>query len=451
MLRPLATVRGARNPSALRLVRLPPAGAPRELAPAPSEVPSLRSSFSWSLAGNLVYAGSQWAMLVVLAKLGTPEMAGQLSIALAITVPAVMLSNLQLRVVQATDSAGQVPFATYLGLRIATTALALAGIAVATAAGGYRREVVQVVLAIAAAKAADCISDVAYGHLLKHERVRRIAQSMILRGVLALCAFAATVALTRNLVAASAAMAAAWFAVALAYDLPACFATERTLAPGAPGTSLREALRIARISLPLGVAMCLVSLSLNIPRYFIESALGEHALGVFTALASLYTAGTLVIGTIGSASARLSRLIEGGDRAGFQALLGRLTAGAAFIGALGVAVAVFAGRTFLTLVFSRAYAQDEAVFFWLMVASAAGYVAAVLNIGLNAIRWFSVQAPLFAAVCAATAAAAATLVPRLGLRGGALAMLAGMLVQLAGTAGLLALRLRRLPPAAEAP
>ncbi len=44
---------------------------------------SLRANFSWTFVGNVVYAGSQWGMLVVLAKLGTPEMVGQFSLGLA--------------------------------------------------------------------------------------------------------------------------------------------------------------------------------------------------------------------------------------------------------------------------------------------------------------------------------------------------------------------------------
>jgi hypothetical protein len=37
---------------------------------------SLRLNFSWTMVGNFVYAGCQWGMLMVLAKLGTPEIVG---------------------------------------------------------------------------------------------------------------------------------------------------------------------------------------------------------------------------------------------------------------------------------------------------------------------------------------------------------------------------------------
>ncbi|MGI8856402.1 MAG: hypothetical protein ACR2JW_11675, partial [Thermomicrobiales bacterium] len=53
---------------------------------------SLRANFSWTFVGNVVYAACQWGMLVVLAKLGSPEVVGQFALGLAITAPVIMLT-----------------------------------------------------------------------------------------------------------------------------------------------------------------------------------------------------------------------------------------------------------------------------------------------------------------------------------------------------------------------
>ena len=45
---------------------------------------SLRWNFSWMFAANVVYAGCQWAILSVLARLGTPTMVGQFVLAEAV-------------------------------------------------------------------------------------------------------------------------------------------------------------------------------------------------------------------------------------------------------------------------------------------------------------------------------------------------------------------------------
>ena len=89
-------------------------------------LPSLRRNVSWAFIGHAVYAASQWLILVVLAKLGDPTMVGQFGLGLALAAPAFMLCNLQLRVAVATDVGDSYGFGDYLGLRLITTAAALA-------------------------------------------------------------------------------------------------------------------------------------------------------------------------------------------------------------------------------------------------------------------------------------------------------------------------------------
>src|SRR5271166_684261 len=97
-------------------------------APLPTRTPEvsalpLRVSFSWTLAGNVIYAACQFGMLSVLAKLGSPSMVGQYALGLAITAPVFMLTNLQLRGVQATDARHEFEFADYFTLRLTATLL----------------------------------------------------------------------------------------------------------------------------------------------------------------------------------------------------------------------------------------------------------------------------------------------------------------------------------------
>jgi len=99
--------------------------------------PPLRVSFSWTLAGNVVYAATQFGMLSVLAKLGNPSIVGQYALGLAITAPVFMLTNLQLRGVQATDARNQYEFADYFTLRCLCTLVGLFLIAVMVALSHY--------------------------------------------------------------------------------------------------------------------------------------------------------------------------------------------------------------------------------------------------------------------------------------------------------------------------
>ncbi|MDZ4874013.1 MAG: hypothetical protein CLLPBCKN_003409 [Chroococcidiopsis cubana SAG 39.79] len=89
------------------------------------KIPTLRQNFSWTFVGNVVYAACQWGMLVMLAKLGSPEILGQFTLGFALTAPVIMFTNLQLRTIQATDAKQQYYFGDYLGLRLLATGLAL--------------------------------------------------------------------------------------------------------------------------------------------------------------------------------------------------------------------------------------------------------------------------------------------------------------------------------------
>jgi O-antigen/teichoic acid export membrane protein len=74
---------------------------------------SLINNFSWALAGNVVYAGCQWGMLMVLAKLGSTEMVGRFALGLAITAPVITFVKFDLRAIQATDIQGIYSFRDY--------------------------------------------------------------------------------------------------------------------------------------------------------------------------------------------------------------------------------------------------------------------------------------------------------------------------------------------------
>src|SRR5687767_5255962 len=116
----------------------PGAPGPTPVAPGVSPAaPSLRRNFLLTLSGNVVYAACQWGILVVLAKLTNPESVGQFVLGIAVASPIFLLANLQLGAVQATDAKRQTTFATYLRLRLLTTAAASAVLLGVVAVSGY--------------------------------------------------------------------------------------------------------------------------------------------------------------------------------------------------------------------------------------------------------------------------------------------------------------------------
>jgi O-antigen/teichoic acid export membrane protein len=283
------------------------------------------------------------------------------------------------------------------------------------------------------AKAIESISDIVYGFQQHHEQMDRIAQSMMLRGVVALGAIGLGIYMTGSVLVGCAGVVVGWAAVLLGFDLRSS------------GASMPEIMAVRRAPLalcslawtaaPLGIVMMLSSLNVNIPRYVIQHYAGERSLGLFAAVAYTMVAGTTVVGALGqSASPRLARYYAEGQIAQFYSLMRNLLAVGALLGLAGVTVAVTLGRVILSVLFRPEYGRAADVLSWMMTAAAITYLASFLGYGLTAARRFRVQAPLFAVVGVAVVAASYLLVPHFGLIGAAWATMIGAVVQLAGTA-----------------
>lgn len=410
-----------------------------ELQPVRTAVPlSLRRNFVWTFVGNVVYAGCQWAMLVVLAKLGSPVQVGQYSIGLAVTAPIIMLANLQLRGVQATDARDEYTFGQYLSLRLVTTCCAFVIISTIALLGPYQSETAWVIFWIGLAKAAESISDIYFGLFQLEERMDRISRSLLIKGPLSLAALGGAVYLTGRVSWGAACLALAWVALLLTYDARVgrvLLRTRHSMHGLRPRRGRKVVSQLAVTALPLGLVMGLISLNSNLPRYFLEQTFGERELGIFSAIAYLMVAGNTVVGALGqSASPRLAKQYAAGDVNGFRRLVLHLVGVGLVLGLGGLFVAWIAGSQLLTLLYDAEYGRHADVFVLSMIAAGVGYASSFLGYAVTAARYFRAQVPLFAIVTLTLSASCYWLVPSYGLRGASWAVIIGTLTQAVGSA-----------------
>jgi O-antigen/teichoic acid export membrane protein len=409
---------------------------------------TLRHNFSWTFIGNAVYAACQWGMLVVLAKLGSPEIVGQFTLGLAVTAPVFMFTNLQLRSIQATDATKQYLFSDYLELRLIGTGLGLVAIAIITFLAKYPWEISLVILLVGLAKAFESISDIYYGLLQQHERMDRIAISLMIKGPLSLILLGIGVYLSSGVVWGVVGLVFAWFVVLFVYDIPNGVLILNSIPKSR--WHLVTLKNLAWLSLPLGLVMMLISLNTNIPRYFIEQYLGERELGIFAAIAYLMVVGSMVVNALGqSASPRLAKYYAVGNAIAFRRLLLKLVGIAVLLGGGGVLVALVGGEQILTLLYQSEYAQHTSLFVWLMIAAGIGYVSSFIGYGITAARYFRIQLPLFAAVTTTSAITCLWLLPKLGLLGAAIALIIAAIVQVICSLAVIIHALHKSHPSVE--
>jgi O-antigen/teichoic acid export membrane protein len=410
---------------------------------------TLRVNFLWTLGGNAVYAACQWGMLVVLAKLGTPQLVGQFALALAITAPIVIGAGLALRSVQVTDAASEYPFGDYLLVRLLTTAAAGVVIVLIVWWSDYGWHTAAIILVVGLAKGFESISDIFYGLLQQHERMDRIALSMMIKGPLSLTALGAAIYLSGDLLLGVCGLAAAWLLLLIVYDVRNGASVLKT-APNSEHTSVKFGSALARqlqiswrpralvaltlLALPVGIVMAITSFNTNIPRYFIEHDLGAWDLGIFAAVAYPLAAGTIVVNALGqSAAPRLARYYADRDYRAFSSLMCKLLCLGLAIGIGGIVLIWLAGRPILLLLYRPEYADSLAVFLWLGVAAGISYIASFLGYGMTAARYFRAQLPVFLVATLVTAVGCAILVPRYQLSGAAIATIFAAIAQAIGS------------------
>ncbi len=403
---------------------------------------TLRQNFSWTFVGNIIYAASQWGMLVVLAKLGSPEMVGQFTLGLAVTAPIILFANLQLRQIQTTDVDRKYQFGDYLGLRLICAGLSMLAIVSILLTAGYQWETSLTILIIGIAKAIESISDIFQGLLQYQERMDRIAISLAIKGPLSLLMLAIGIWLTGSVWGGSIGLAVVWAGVLLFYDIPCSLevrqqsesSTDESIDSNQlfrPRFNFVDLRNLVKLALPLGIVMMLLSLNVNIPRYFIEHHLGSYQLGIFSALSYLMVAGNVVVGALGqSVSPRLAKYYAAGNYQDFQSLLFKTLLIGVLLGGLSVLVAAIAGKQILTILYRPEYAEQGSLFLLLMIAAGIGYVTSFLGYGMTAAQYFRVQMPLFTVAIGISALACFWLVPDRGLIGAAIASIIGLAIQL---------------------
>ncbi len=406
-------------------------------------VPSLRRNFSWTFAGNVFYAGCQWGMLAVMAKLSTPATVGEYALGLAITAPVFMLTNLQLRGIQATDARSEFAFADYFGLRCLTTTLALGLVSGIVLLSQTNRTVAWVTIALALAKAVESLSDAVAGRLQKVEHMDRVATALALRGTASLLAFAAVFTVYRSLLAAALSAAVCSFAIFITYDL---VQARRTLATGEKFCCARSRVlqSLVVLALPLGVVTAMNSLVANFPRYVLEARCGSAQLGIFASLAYLITAVTFVVNALGqSATARLSRLFAAGDLESFAGLISRFVALGATMGAVGSAGALALGRLVLSFLYQPQYGNYPGLLAMLLATAGVSAIGSFLGYGMTAARCFRAQVPIVAVSAGIAVGGSLILVPAYGMYGAAAAWFAAAVAHAAMSAAVLRSRVRR--------
>jgi O-antigen/teichoic acid export membrane protein len=410
--------------------------------------PTLRTDFFWTFFGNGIYAACQWAVLVLFAKTGSPELVGRYALAVAVATPVVTFATFQLRSVQVTDIREQHSFRDYLGFRVWTMVAAMAVLTAVCFAFRYPAASMGLIEILGMALAVDALSDVYYGRMQSRRHMDRIAKSMIARGLFSVFAMTIVFWLTKNLLLAVLAMATCRLAVMLSYDIRVCDLEGLDNDKARSGV-FRPAFKwdvqttLLKTAFPVGLVSVLLALNTSIPRYFIAWSVGPRELGIFSALAFFQSTGNTVVGALGQAAfARLAQAFSDRNRQKFLALLVKLTCAGLGLGLVGIVVAALKGKQLLEIMYRPEYGERANLLTYLMIAAGMGYLCQFFGYAVTAARIFVAQIPLSFIVGLTLTGTCYLWVPRFGVVGAIWAIATTTLVQLLGYSLLLLISIK---------
>jgi O-antigen/teichoic acid export membrane protein len=356
----------------------------------PKSIP-IREGIAWTSVGNGVYLASQYAMLMVIAKMGSPTLVGQFSLAMAIAAPIFIFSQMQLRQAQVTDAKNEFCFADYFWCRTFSSLLALFAVGFVIVCSGYSGEMAWLIALIGISKAFESVSDIAYGSMQRHERLDLVAISMMLKGPLSAIVLAVSLRLGSGLVCAFAGVVIVWGAVFCFFDIPmqARFGKTDATAKGVRIIAIR---RLVVTAFPLALAGGLNSLLGNTPRYILEAQRGKEAVALFSVAAAPLALLSLLSGAIGQASlSRVAEYFQHGKYDAFNRLNLKVSALQLLIASGFTAIVAIWGDKLIELMFTREYKGAVPILVIMSASAALGSVGAYGSTILAASRAFRLQ------------------------------------------------------------
>jgi len=383
---------------------------------------TLRRNIGFATIGRGWYALTQFMIVALCARLGTPADVGAFTLASALVTPLFFLATMGTRDVLTVDDLDRFSRADYLGLRIlGSIAAVLASILVA--AVFYQDHglfVLGAVVGMAMVRFIGAQASMNHAMFQRAERLDYVAISILLRSTAGLIGFGVTMWLTGNLPLALLCEAALW---GLSYWLADTILLRRldldTPFSALRGTGLRRIGALALWVLPVGLALWLLRAANSVPTILLERHSGLAEVGLFGALAYVHTVLSMLANAVTSAAAaRLRRYVRTGRRAAFRRLARRMVTVTFGFGLIGILLAWMVGAPVVTFVFGPEYA-DRILLTVIVAASALYLVASPLVTGVTAYQAFRWRVAISASCFVAGAIAAVLLVPQFAAMGAA--------------------------------
>ncbi|WP_044557182.1 MATE family efflux transporter [Halobacteriovorax marinus] len=386
------------------------------------------TNFLWSLFGRVLYAISQWCLVVIILKLGSIKILGLFGIVMGISSPIFAFANLNIRSLLATDFKKNNSLEDYYKTRLLTSIFGILLLIILTIF--YDTSLMELMFVAAIVKLFDAISDLNQGVFQKVERLDKSAYSLIIATVLSVSISSLSLYYFKSLLL---------FLLSLALVKLIVIVVEFfMMSELGINISFKEVLRqpflecrqkkIILSSVPLGITACLVSLNSNIPRYLIDKFLGASHLGVYVGI-GYFLVGAAVI-TVAVKQAVISRLAElwhtNTDK--FVSFVLTLCFLSVFVGFVAIVLSITFGDMVLKVIYDDSFVGNSNLVALMFSAATLMAVYSFVNASLTVMRVLKPQAFISMISIFLSFSVGVILIPKFGIIGAGVSVNIGSFV-----------------------
>ena len=253
---------------------------------------SLKNSIFWSFVGNLIFLGCQWLVMIVLARMSTPFLAGQYAIALGFTMPVIAICQMQLTQIQITDIKKEHSLKDYFVFRSIMLLIGFLLILLLTTI--FYTSDLKLIVFLFITKSFESLGEVVYGHLQLSDKFKELAFIKIFRGILTISTVIFCVYSKLDLGKMTMVLSLISFFIFLLVEYRLIISLVRKDTFG----KWMGFKKIFIVAFPLGLSSGLNSVTTNLPRYFLNYYYGKEVVGFFSVVYSPITWLSLIPGVM---------------------------------------------------------------------------------------------------------------------------------------------------------
>lgn len=386
---------------------------------------SLLNKAKFLLSGNILFAFSQWLILIFISHFSDNQAVGAYTYALALVTPVFMLTNLQLRpiVVAEFNLNSNFNYKSYFALRFYSIFLAILVSFLLSFLS--TSNVWKVVLLLGCIKALEAISDIIYAYYNAQGKTKLISLSLTVKSLSLILIFGGLLYFYNFL-------NIGLIGIILIYVLTLLVVDFRNIGLNKKYFYLNivDFKNVIILALPLGISVMLVALQSNIPRFFLEKFFNLETVGVFSVFYYFIIVGGIVINSICQfISPKFSILFKENKMHELNKLTIQAWGMAAFLGVSGLIVSITLGDFFVNILYGSHYLFWIDILNIIMFAGLFTYLSVVNGYLMTSLGLIKIQLPLFLFLTIFTLVLCWTLIPAYGLLGAAWATVASSAAQ----------------------